>query len=78
MARTRRKVEDWEAAIGTSSFDPIEAMDLVDAIKARKDRVLLGDRTFFLDYEPTRVHYCPERGFVPCGWIDLAKIEKGW
>jgi len=78
VARTRRKVEDWEAQIGTTSFDPLEAMDLVDAIKARKKSVVLGERTFYLDYDPKRVHYRPDRGFVPCGWIDLDRIERGW
>jgi hypothetical protein len=71
-----KKYEPWEARLGVTSFDPLEVIQLVDAIRARAETVTLTSGTFKLKYEPGRVHYSPERGFTPTGWIDIERIER--
>lgn len=72
----KQRVEDWEARLGTTSFDPLEVMQLADAIKDRKETVLLGSRNFALSYRGDRVFYSPVEGFAPCGWLDISRIES--
>jgi hypothetical protein len=72
-----RKAEDWEAKLGVSGFDPLEVMQLADAVKLQSESVTLGGRTFHLRYKEGKVHYGPDRGYVPCGWIDIDKLGEG-
>lgn len=78
MKSRTRPPEEWQAKLGTTNFDPLEAIDLVDAVKARKKRAKIGDRMFTLNYEATRVYYSPVDGFAPSGWLELERIEKGY
>ena len=72
-----KKPESWEARLGVSSFDPLDVMALADAVKARKDTVELHGLTFKLRYQDNKVHYSPERGYIPCGWVDIEKLGEG-
>jgi hypothetical protein len=72
-----RKAEDWEAKLGVSGFNPLEVMQLADAVKLRSESVTLGSRTFNLRYEEGKVHYSPERDYAPRGWIDIDKLGEG-
>lgn len=74
----RKKYEPWEAALGLTSFNPLEAMQLQDAIRNREETVLLGSKTFALHYRDDKVHYSPVEGYVPCGWLDIERMEKGF
>lgn len=76
--RIAPKVEDWEARLGTTAFDPLEAMQFVDAVKNRETSLNLGTRSFALVYRDDKVFYTPIQGFVPCGWLDISRVERGW
>lgn len=71
-----KKHEEWEARLGTSSFDPLQVMKLSDAVKNRDETVQLGGRNFSLTYRGDRVFYSPVEGYVPCGWIEIDRIVK--
>ena len=72
----KQKYEPWEARLGVTSFNPLEAMQLADAIKARQGTVAIGGRNFALTYRDDKVFYSPVEGFTPCGWLDLATVEE--
>ena len=76
--RSGPKIEDWEARLGTTAFDPLEAMLVIDAIKAREKSVNLGNRTFTFVYRDNKVFYAPIESFTPCGWLDIERVERGW
>lgn len=72
-----KKYEPWEARLGVSGFDPLEVMQLADAVKNHAETVTFAGKTFNLHYEGNKVRYSPERGYTPCGWIDIDKLGEG-
>lgn len=72
----RKRYQDWEARLGTTSFDPLDVMRLAEAVKDRKATVMLSRGNFVLIYESDRVHYSPVSGFVPTGWIEINRLEE--
>lgn len=71
----RKRYEDWEARLGVTSFDPLDVMRLADAVKERATTVQLNRGNFVLVYQDDKVHYSPVEGFVPTGWVEIAKLE---
>lgn len=72
------KGEEWEDRLGTSSFNPLDILELQDAVRASSPSVVLsGNRVFVLTYSPGVVHYKPERGFAPCGHLQIDRLLKG-
>lgn len=76
MVKQKKHYEDWQAKLGTTSFDPLDAMTLADAVRVRAKTVALSVGTFKLRYQGHTVHYSPERGFTPCGFINIEQIER--
>lgn len=72
-----KKPEPWEARLGVSSFDPLDVIALAEAVKARRGTVTLREQTFKLRYLNDKVHYSPEHGYTPCGWVDIEKLGEG-
>ena len=57
-------------------FNPLEMMELSKAVKKRKPTIKLRGKTFILKYENGSLFYRPERGFVPCGWLNIKRTEN--
>lgn len=60
--------------------DPLELLDLHDAIIASENYVILNGKMFSIYYQGDNMFYLsPTEGFVPCGWFDrrtcFAEIE---
>jgi hypothetical protein len=49
--------------------DPLELMDLKDAVDARRTRVIIGDKEFKIRYLESTFHVVPIEVFVPCGYF---------
>jgi hypothetical protein len=71
-----KKYEEWQARLGTTTFDPLDAMTLATAIRERASTVVLNLGTFKLHYKGDKVQYRPIEGFTPTGWIDIERIER--
>jgi hypothetical protein len=73
-----RREEKWESKLGTSSFDPLEVIELQDAIRQRIVVARIGGRQFELTYysaeDGEKVHYSPLEGFVPSGNLDIKRF----
>lgn len=78
MAKRRKAEEKWQAKVGTSSFNPLEIMDLQDAVKLRKKKIKLGEREFILEYREDGkvVYYHPSDGFAPAGYIEIRRLME--
>jgi len=72
----RKKYEEWQARLGTTTFDPLDTFTLADAIRSRSPTVVLTVGTFELTYRGAKVQYRPVEGFAPTGWIDIERIER--
>lgn len=49
---------------------PLEMLDLMDAVDAKQDKVMLSDKEFTVDYWEDKVLVKPVEGIVPMGWFD--------
>jgi hypothetical protein len=79
LPRPRKaKAEDWETRLGTGSFNPLEILELSDAVRERRGTVVIGGTNYALSYRNERVFYCPVEGFIPCGWLEISRIERGF
>lgn len=68
----RKKEEPWQARLGTTVFDPLECMELQDAIGKKAKKVTIGEKTFLLSYKlEGQVFYKPEKGYAPCGYLNM-------
>jgi len=76
--RKRRHDEVWQARVGTRVFNPLEVMELQEALRGKEKRVKLGDRWFLLRYQDDgeTVFYSPEKGSVPCGYLNIDKLLR--
>jgi len=70
----RNQEEDWQANLGTKNFDPLQIMDLQEAIGKRAASVELSGRKFTLNYEGEKVFYMPTEGFTPCGYLIIKQF----
>jgi len=70
------RFEVWEKKLGLQSFDPLQLLELADAVRERRETVNLG-KNFSLVYREEKVFYSPVDGYTPCGWIAIAKLEEG-
>lgn len=77
------KSEEWETRLGTSGFNPLDVLELQDAVRNREHSVHLTDsnQTLILTYKVRSdgevVHYKPERGFVPIGTLNIDHLLRG-
>jgi hypothetical protein len=76
-----KKPEEWESRLGTTSFNPLEVFDLQDAVKSQQPTADLQGRVFLLSYSVRNneevVYYRPERGFAPCGYLNVRRFLGG-
>ena len=76
-----RREEKWQAKLGVSAFDPLQTIELQDAIRRRDEIVLIGKREFQLTYYSTvegeKVHFTPVEGFIPMGHLDVKRFLEG-
>lgn len=74
----RKRQEEWQAKLGTSALNPLEVLDLQEAIKAKKKIAVLQGRKFHISYYreegEDKIHYKPVEGFTPCGFLLVKKI----
>lgn len=79
MVKRKKPLEEWQAKLGTSALDPMQAMDLQEAIRKRKKRANLDGRWFLIKYlsDGETIHYSPEEGFVPTGYLNIRKFVEG-
>lgn len=57
-------------------LNPIEELELKEAVDTKKKKATIGGRDFTLKYENDRVFVQIKDGFVPCGWFDPDKIAE--
>jgi hypothetical protein len=62
--------------VAQKRFNPLEMLELRRAVKARKDTVKLRGQIFNLRYEGRSFFYSPQKGFVPCGWLNIRRVEN--
>ena len=76
----RKKPEPWAARLGTSALDPLQVMDLQEAIRKRAKTALVGGVKFKLSYKKDgTVFYQPaeEGKYSPCGYLDIERFMEG-
>jgi hypothetical protein len=73
----KKKTETWQARLGTS-LNPIQVLEMQDAVRARETRVRMEGKWFELRYssDGETVQYVPLRGFVPTGYLNIAKLLR--
>ena len=76
----RKAPEPWTAKLGTSALDPLEVIDLQEAIRARKKKADVQGRKFLLTYiGNTTVYYRPAGDeFVPAGYLDISRFLEDY
>jgi len=79
MPVSRKQPELWQAKLGTNVLDPIEAMDLQDAVRKRSKTAIMRGKKFVLTYYKKegadKVFYCPaDDTFVPAGHLDIKRF----
>lgn len=57
-------------------LNPLEELELKDAVDAKKKKVVLGGREFTIRYEGSEVFVRIKEGMVPCGWFDIDRIGE--
>jgi hypothetical protein len=66
---------------GTNSWpDPLELLDIMDAVDAKKTRVYLNGRAFNIKYKEDRAFVQLAGSYAPCGWFsedDFRVFRKG-
>ena len=72
----KHRIETWQSKLGTTGLNPLQVIQMQDAIKERKKQVRFEHgRLFYLKYKNSNhVYYRPERGFAPAGWLDIEKF----
>lgn len=72
----KHKQEPWAAKLGTTTLDPLQVMDLQDAVRARKKTAVVQGKKFLLSYKGEQVYYQPaEDGvFAPSGYLDIKRF----
>lgn len=74
----KKRTEPWQAKVGTSALNPIQVMELQDAVRDRKDMVSLEGISFQLRYsdDGETVQYVPVKGWTPTGFLNIAKLLR--
>lgn len=58
-------------------FNPLEVIDIIQAIQKKEDRVRLRNRWFTIVYlKDSRVRIDPVDGFVPCGVWTIKELNE--
>lgn len=72
----KSKPEKWAAKLGTTALNPLQVIDLQDAVRARKKKVKLEERWFVIKYLPDgeTIYYSPEGGYVPSGYLNIQRL----
>ena len=80
VAKKKRTQELWQSKLGTSALNPIQVMELQDALKERAVRVQLEGRWFSIRYEPDgkTIYYSPEEGYTPSGYLNISHFLSDW
>lgn len=74
----RKKTEVWQSRLGTSAFNPLEVLDMQDAVKKRAKFVTIGGTKFTLSYKHSgKVFYKPVNAFAPSGYLDIEQFLRG-
>lgn len=79
----KKRTEEWESRLGTSNFNPLEVIELQDAIKKHKIIVSIQNREFSLRYylspktKEEMVFYKLSDNFVPCGHLSINRFLRG-
>jgi len=81
MPPSRKPPEIWQSRLGTNTFNPLEAMELQDAIRKHASSIKLRDKKFLLTYYKVgnnkKVFYRPaDDSFVPAGHLDIQQFLK--
>jgi hypothetical protein len=69
-----------EKAGGSSWPDPLELLDIMDAVDAKKTRVYLNGRAFDIKYKEGKAFVSLHGAYAPCGWFsedDFREFRKG-
>jgi len=75
--KKKQKEEPWQARLGTKVFNPVQAMEMQDAVRDRADSVVIDDRKFLLTYKVEgKVFYKPENGVAPCGYLNISHFLR--
>lgn len=71
--------EEWNARLGSTYLDPLQVIDLQDAIRDRKKSVTVQGTKFLLTYTNSNtVYYQPadDRFFTPAGYLDIKRFLR--
>jgi hypothetical protein len=60
----------------TKRFDPLEMLEVRKAVLARKKKFRVRGKNFTLRYDGKQVFFRPEKGYAPCGWLTIARVEN--
>ena len=67
--------EEWQARLGTKALNPVQVLDMQEALRERKKRAEIDGRWFkFVYHNDGTVYYTPEEGFAPCGYLIIDKF----
>jgi hypothetical protein len=79
MVTYSKKVEPWQAKLGTSTFNPLQVIDMQTALRKRAKSAVVQGRKFLLTYykvkEEQKVFYRPaDDSFAPAGHLDVDRF----
>jgi len=80
VLRPKKKYALMEKALPDSWPTPLEVMDIMDAVDARKRVVYLSGEPFTIRYDHGRFFVQKKETFAPCGWFsedDFRMYRKG-
>jgi hypothetical protein len=58
----------------SSFLNPIEELELKDAVEARKRKITLGGRDYRIEYRGERIWLQVTKGLVPCGEFLIERL----
>lgn len=72
----KKKSEPWQAALGTNALNPLQAMDLQEAVRNNLEKAEIEGKPFTIKYLPDgkTIFYKPVKGGVPCGYVLIERI----
>jgi hypothetical protein len=74
MRKGSKKPEEWEEKLGTSYLNPLQVLDMQDAIRERKEFAIVDGYMFSFKYEGNRVFYKPVDKETPTGYLTIDKF----
>jgi len=75
-ATKHHKWEGWQSRLGTSALDPLQVMDMQEAIRKRRKSVIVQGKEFLLTYYgDNHVYYRPgDDSFAPAGHLNIKRF----